>query len=80
MSEPLKINIPPDDVYRFIEAMNYYLESWKATEVFLRDGVIYDGPIHQDCNSHESAHQQVLKFSRTLSRFHKQLDAVQKPA
>jgi hypothetical protein len=79
MPEPIQLKIPPNDVYRIIEAMNYYLESWEATEVFNRDGVIYDGPIHQDCTSYESAHRQVLQFRGTLRRFHQELDRIHKP-
>jgi hypothetical protein len=78
MPETLKINMPPDDAYRIIEAMNYYLESWKATEVFKRDGVIYDGPIHEDCTGYESAHRQVLQFRGALRRLNQELDRVHK--
>lgn len=79
MPKPIQVKILPDDVYRIIEAMNYYLESWKATEIFLRDGVIYDGPIHDDSTSYELAHRQVLLFRGVLRRFHQELDRVYKP-
>jgi hypothetical protein len=78
MPEPIRLKIPPDDAYGIIEALNYYLESWKATEVFLRDGVIYDGPIHDDCTSYETAHRQVLQFRGVLKRLHQGLDCIGK--
>jgi hypothetical protein len=76
MPEPILLKLAPDDAYRIIEALNYYLESWKETEGYLRHGVIYDGPIHSDCNSAEMAHQQVLHFRGVLKRFHQELDRI----
>jgi hypothetical protein len=75
MPEPIQLKIAPDDAYAIIEALNYYLESWKATEVFVRDGVIYDGSIHDDC-SYETAHRQALQFRGVLKRFHQELDRI----
>jgi hypothetical protein len=78
MPEPIQLKVLPNDAYGIIEALNYYLESWKATEVFLHDGVIYDGPIHDDCSNYESAHRQVLQFRGVLKRLHQELDRIHK--
>jgi hypothetical protein len=74
MPKPISIKIPPDDVYGIIQALEYYLESWKATETYCRDGIIYDGPIHEDCRDPQTAHRQVLLYAGVLRRFHRELD------
>jgi alkylhydroperoxidase family enzyme len=59
-----------------LEAMSYYLESWKETEGYLRHGVIYDGPIHEDCSSAELAHLQVVQIRGALRRFKQEMDFI----
>jgi hypothetical protein len=80
MPEPLNLKLPPNDVYGIIDALDYFIKSWEATEIFCRDGVLYDGPIHEDCHSAEDAHSQVRRHKSILRRFHQQLDAINQNA
>jgi hypothetical protein len=81
MPQPLQLNIPPDDVYRIIQALDYYLESWQATEICRRDGYQPDdSPIHVDCFDENEAHKQALQVAGVLKRFHRELDRVNSAA
>ncbi|HUA68285.1 MAG TPA: hypothetical protein VMA13_07030 [Candidatus Saccharimonadales bacterium] len=75
MPQPLNVKILPNDVYRIIEALEYLAESWKATEVCCRDGIILDdAPIHVDCSDPAIAHSEALAVKGVLRRLHRQLD------
>lgn len=75
MPKPLQIRISPDDVSRIIEAIDYYLNSWKEMEGYYRYGVIYDGPIHGDCDA-QTAQLHIRHFTRLLRRLHRELDCL----
>lgn len=77
MPKSLQMNIPPDDVYRIIEALNYYLESWQATEICRRHGYQPDdSPVHVDCFDPDEAHKQALRVRNVLIRFHRELERI----
>jgi hypothetical protein len=69
MPEQIQLKILTEDAPRIIEALSCYLESWRETEGYWRHGVIYDGPIHSDCNDAETAGQCVKQLEGILKRF-----------
>jgi hypothetical protein len=78
MPKPLRVNVLPNDVYRIIEALEYLADSWVATEICRRDGIIPDdSPIHVDCHDPIVAHREALTVKRVLRRFHRELDNIQ---
>jgi hypothetical protein len=77
MPQPINVNIAPDDVHRIIQALDFYLESWQATEICRRHGYQPDdSPVHVDCFDPDEAHTQALKVKGVLRRFHLELDRI----
>jgi len=77
MPQPLNVKILPNDIYRIIEALEYLVESWEATEICRREGIILDdAPIHVDCTDPAIAHREGLVIKGVLRRLHRELDAI----
>jgi hypothetical protein len=77
MPQPLNVKILPSDVYRIIEALEYLAESWRATEICRRDGIILDdAAIHVECYDPALAHREALAVKGVLRRLHRELDTI----
>jgi len=77
MLEPIQLSITPDDALRVLQAVEFYIQSWRDTTICLTHGHIPDdAAIHSNCDDPKVAERQFKQFKGLHRRLNDELDKV----